>query len=280
MSSEFEKRAPGAINFKGICWRLPAAVAVTLAAVVYNENQPSDNNNRPPSAKTLRLKELPLFAGDFQPVYEALMEEIATSQSLQKLSPTVILDSAITVIEQKPEPAESSGQSAAEIPEIPQGYTVKQGDFLSKIAQEVYGTEKFWPALAHVNGIKSPNLLYVGTQLTILPQNEAESIMESLPPITIPQLRVASATPGIDVSIWDLLAKCESSGDWAANTGNGFFGGLQFHSKTWEAYGGLEFAPRADLATREQQIIVAQRVAYTGYGTNPPQGFGAWPNCP
>lgn len=271
MSSEFEKRAPGALENSIKKWlRLPAAVAVVLAAVVYNENQPTDNDNQLPlSANTLHLDQLPLF-----------MEEIATSEALREISPTVIPDSAITAIEQGPEPVESSGQSAAEITEIPQEYTVKQGDFLSKIAQEVYGNERLWPVLAHVNNINNPNILYAGTRLTVPPPSVAESIMESLPPITIPQLRVASTTPGSDVSIWDLLAnECESSGNWHINTGNGFYGGLQFHPKTWEAYGGLEFAPRADLATREQQIIVAERVAYTGYGNTLPQGFAAWPHC-
>ena len=72
--------------------------------------------------------------------------------------------------------------------------------------------------------------------------------------------------------VWDRLAQCESSGNWHINTGNGFFGGLQFLQATWEGLGGLAFAPRADLATREQQIIVAERVLAK-------QGWGAWPEC-
>jgi len=71
---------------------------------------------------------------------------------------------------------------------------------------------------------------------------------------------------------WDGVAQCESSGNWSINTGNGYYGGLQFSQSTWEAYGGLEFAPRADLATKEQQIVVAER-------TLAGQGIGAWPNC-
>ena len=65
--------------------------------------------------------------------------------------------------------------------------------------------------------------------------------------------RYARFGPGV----WDRLAQCESSGNWAINTGNGFFGGLQFLQATWEGFGGGAFAPRADLASREQQIIVA-----------------------
>ncbi len=71
---------------------------------------------------------------------------------------------------------------------------------------------------------------------------------------------------------WDGVAECESGGNWSINTGNGYYGGLQFSQSTWEAYGGLEFAPRADLATKEQQIVVAER-------TLDGQGVGAWPTC-
>ncbi|MFF4370948.1 transglycosylase family protein [Streptomyces sp. NPDC001594] len=71
---------------------------------------------------------------------------------------------------------------------------------------------------------------------------------------------------------WDCVADCESSGRWAVNTGNGFYGGLQFWHPTWVEYGGLVYAARADLATREQQIRVAEEVLGT-------QGWDAWPVC-
>ncbi|MFF4008811.1 transglycosylase family protein [Streptomyces sp. NPDC001717] len=71
---------------------------------------------------------------------------------------------------------------------------------------------------------------------------------------------------------WDCVADCESSGRWAVNTGNGFYGGLQFWQPTWEEYGGLAFAKRADLASRGQQIRVAQDVLAR-------QGWDAWPVC-
>ncbi|WP_156721700.1 LysM peptidoglycan-binding domain-containing protein [Streptomyces apocyni] len=73
-------------------------------------------------------------------------------------------------------------------------------------------------------------------------------------------------------SPWSCLAECESSGDWQINTGNGYYGGLQFWQPTWEEHGGLTYAARADLATREQQIKVAERVLLT-------QGWEAWPQC-
>ena len=79
----------------------------------------------------------------------------------------------------------------------------------------------------------------------------------------------AAAAPDSD---WDRLAQCESGGNWAINTGNGYHGGLQFSAQTWQAFGGGEFAPTANLATREQQIAVAER-------TLAQQGWGAWPAC-
>ena len=80
--------------------------------------------------------------------------------------------------------------------------------------------------------------------------------------------QAAAATDGE----WDQVARCESGGNWAINTGNGFHGGLQFTSSTWSSHGGGEYAPSAQLATREQQIAVAERVLAN-------QGRGAWPVC-
>jgi len=73
-------------------------------------------------------------------------------------------------------------------------------------------------------------------------------------------------------SVWDTIAACESGGNWAINTGNGYYGGLQFSQSTWEAYGGLAYAARADLASPGEQIAVAER-------TLAGQGWGAWPTC-
>jgi hypothetical protein len=73
--------------------------------------------------------------------------------------------------------------------------------------------------------------------------------------------------------VWERLARCESSGDWGIDTGNGYYGGLQFSEATWKDYGGTEFAPHAHLATREEQIIVATRVR------DDRGGYGSWPAC-
>ncbi len=71
---------------------------------------------------------------------------------------------------------------------------------------------------------------------------------------------------------WDVVAACESSGNWAINTGNGYQGGLQFAPSTWLGFGGGEFASAAHLATRDEQIAVAEKVLAG-------QGKGAWPVC-
>ena len=71
---------------------------------------------------------------------------------------------------------------------------------------------------------------------------------------------------------WDAIAQCESGGNWGINTGNGYYGGLQFSQGTWLAYGGGQYAPTADQASRSQQIAVAER-------TLAGQGIGAWPTC-
>ncbi|MGW5497909.1 transglycosylase family protein [Streptomyces olivaceoviridis] len=75
-----------------------------------------------------------------------------------------------------------------------------------------------------------------------------------------------------DNGVWDRIAQCESGGNWHINTGNGYYGGLQFSAGTWRAYGGTAYAPTADQASRSAQIAVATRVQQA-------QGWGAWPVC-
>ncbi|OIJ87404.1 transglycosylase family protein [Streptomyces colonosanans] len=85
-------------------------------------------------------------------------------------------------------------------------------------------------------------------------------------------LVAAGSASAATATEWDAVAQCESGGNWSINTGNGFYGGLQFTSSTWAAYGGTAYAPRADLATKAQQIAVAEKVLAG-------QGKGAWPVC-
>jgi resuscitation-promoting factor RpfB len=72
----------------------------------------------------------------------------------------------------------------------------------------------------------------------------------------------------VNGAMWDRIAQCESGGNWAINTGNGYYGGLQFDSQTWLGNGGGAFAPRADLASRTQQIAIANKV-YAARGLAP-----------
>lgn len=87
--------------------------------------------------------------------------------------------------------------------------------------------------------------------------------------VIAPTVVAPTVTAGTD---WDRIAECESNGRWGINTGNGYHGGLQFAPSTWRAYGGGQYAPRADLATKSEQIAVAERVRRS-------QGLGAWPTC-
>jgi hypothetical protein len=99
-------------------------------------------------------------------------------------------------------------------------------------------------------------------------------------PTTVPMaatlVTIPTAAPRVVTfngnSVWDALATCESSGNWAANTGNGYYGGLQFSVATWRGYGGAEFAAYPHQATREQQIIVAERLRAA-------RGYQPWPAC-
>ncbi len=75
-----------------------------------------------------------------------------------------------------------------------------------------------------------------------------------------------------DSGVWDRIAQCESGGNWHINTGNGYYGGLQFSAGTWRAYGGSAYAATADQASRSAQIAVASKVQRA-------QGWGAWPVC-
>ncbi|MCZ4076458.1 transglycosylase family protein [Rhodococcus sp. H36-A4] len=105
-----------------------------------------------------------------------------------------------------------------------------------------------------------------------------EKVTETVKVPAQPKVVRIGAKPGTEVppvengSTWDALAQCEATGNWAINTGNGFFGGVQFDQNTWERQGGLKYAPRADLASREEQIAIASV-------TQKSQGWGAWPAC-
>lgn len=83
----------------------------------------------------------------------------------------------------------------------------------------------------------------------------------------------AAAEPASRVGVWDLLARCESGGNWHINTGNGYYGGLQFSRSTWVAHGGARFASYPHRASKAHQILVATRLR------DARGGYGAWPGC-
>ena len=97
----------------------------------------------------------------------------------------------------------------------------------------------------------------------------------SAPPVAVapPPAAAAPAPPTYSgSSVWDDLAQCESGGNWSINTGNGYYGGLQFSYDTWHGYGGGEFAEYPHEASREEQIVVAERLRAA-------RGYAPWPAC-
>ncbi|MFF8027246.1 transglycosylase family protein [Streptomyces sp. NPDC007896] len=85
-------------------------------------------------------------------------------------------------------------------------------------------------------------------------------------------LMAAGSASAATASEWDAVAQCESGGNWSINTGNGYYGGLQFSASTWAAYGGTAYAATANQASRSQQITIGEKVLAA-------QGKGAWPTC-
>ncbi|MGI5195490.1 transglycosylase family protein [Streptomyces sp. CA-288835] len=85
-------------------------------------------------------------------------------------------------------------------------------------------------------------------------------------------LMVSGTASAATASEWDAVAQCESGGNWKINTGNGYYGGLQFSASTWSGYGGTKYAATADQASKAQQIEIAEKVLAG-------QGKGAWPVC-
>jgi LysM repeat protein len=182
----------------------------------------------------------------------------------------------------------------------PASYTVHQGDTLSVIATHAYGSAADWPAIwwANRHQVPNPNMITTGQRLRLpasghvsariahaalaaipaapsapapMPaQAQAGSAPQGDPPAATPVSTAPPASSG--GANWSAIAACESGGNWSANTGNGFYGGLQFTEQTWLAYGGGQYAPSANLASEPEQSAVADRVLAG-------QGIGAWPVC-
>jgi LysM repeat protein len=177
----------------------------------------------------------------------------------------------------------------------PASYTVQPGDSLSAIAAHAYGNGADWPAIwwANRQQVTNPDTIAVGQQLRLptsgqVPPWMARAALAAIPaaspaPAPVTPVTATQADPAVPVQAaaapaasgganWSAIAACESGGNWSANTGNGFYGGLQFTEQTWLAYGGGQYASSANLASQSQQIAVAQQVLAG-------QGTGAWPVC-
>jgi uncharacterized protein YabE (DUF348 family) len=124
------------------------------------------------------------------------------------------------------------------------------------------GTQNVTFAVATVNGVETGRLPVAN--VVVAPARDALLRVGAKPGTEVP--------PVSNGTTWDALSRCEAGGNWAINTGNGFYGGVQFDQNTWERNGGLRYAQRADLATREEQIAIADV-------TRARQGWGAWPVC-
>jgi uncharacterized protein YabE (DUF348 family) len=124
------------------------------------------------------------------------------------------------------------------------------------------GTQDVTFAVAYLNGVETSRLPVANVVIT--PARDGVLRVGAKPGTEVP--------PVSNGGTWDALSRCEAGGNWAINTGNGFYGGVQFDQNTWERQGGLRYAPRADLATKEEQIAIAEV-------TRARQGWGAWPVC-
>lgn len=189
--------------------------------------------------------------------------------------------------------SERSSMSVVEMPDrvevvhhavtpVNTSYEVRAGDTLSSIAQDQMGDANAWPAIYAANKatIPNPNDLGIGWVLIIPPPGTPipappVTVIPRATPVAAPTMQrtVVATAPTVRMSInWDAVAQCESGGNWHINTGNGFYGGLQFDYGTWLSNGGGAYASRADLASREQQIDIANRLFAA-------RGRAPWPVC-
>ncbi|HEX5456735.1 MAG TPA: transglycosylase family protein [Candidatus Saccharimonadales bacterium] len=165
----------------------------------------------------------------------------------------------------------------------PKKITVKTGDTLTKIAKKNKTT---YPRIFYANAkIKDPDVIFTGEKLRIPSKDEKlksrplEGVTHTVPTVMSnvsdrrispsPQpysMRAYSPSSG---SVWDKIAACESGGNWSINTGNGYYGGLQFTASSWRAAGGSGLPSQA---SRSEQIARAKILQSR-------QGWGAWPAC-
>jgi LysM repeat protein len=160
--------------------------------------------------------------------------------------------------------------------------TVQPGDNLTKIGEANSTT---YVRLYNANtNINDPDLIYAGEQLRIPAPDEqladrplpekAQAAIAAAPQALKTERQAAKKTTGTgaivgDGSVWDRLAQCEAGGNWSINTGNGYYGGLQFSASSWRAVGGSGLPSDA---SREEQIMRGQMLQARA-------GWGSWPAC-
>jgi LysM repeat protein len=180
-------------------------------------------------------------------------------------------------------------------------YTVQSGDSLSTIAAHTYGSSADWPAVWWDNRheVANPNVIAAGQKLQLPASGQVpawmahdamaaagDSVTAAAPAASVSSqqsdssasaptsapVSTAASSGGSSSGNWAAIAACESGGNWSDNTGNGYYGGLQFSQQTWQAYGGGKYASSANEASESEQIAVAENVVAG-------QGIGAWPVC-
>lgn len=150
-------------------------------------------------------------------------------------------------------------------------HEVAVGDNLTALAA-AYGFDgdDGWRRLFDANPhVAHPDLLEVGTRVRIPAPGEEFPPREPPPGATARRGARPAAGGAAGGSVWDRLARCESGGNWQANTGNGYYGGLQFSLRSWQAVGGTGYPHEHPRAT---QVAMAERLRAV-------QGWGAWPAC-
>ena len=182
--------------------------------------------------------------------------------------------------------AQAAPQAPAAQPAQAVVVTVEPGDMLVKIAEEHQTT---YVRIFDANTqIANPNIIHPGDVVRVPAADEVLAprplpadapVVAAAAPAATPVAAASVAKPapvaaggGVAGSTWDRLAQCEASGNWAINTGNGYYGGLQFKQSTWLSNGGGQYAAFPHHASKEQQIAIAERVVAG-------QGFNPWPGC-
>lgn len=240
-----------------------AGLALALFAVLVNSPAADAQGNQDASSKSLVSQQFDLL-GSF-----GELPLLASNNAKPAMTKEKVVAAAA--------PVAATEEPAKPAPAADPMVTVKPGDSLTMIATD-YGTT--YVRLFDANtAIADPNVIKPGDVIRI-PKAEEEFASRPLPSAA-PVASVAPAAQAVsrpvvstapavaDGSVWDSLARCESGGNWAINTGNGFYGGLQFTLGSWQGVGGTGYPNQA---SREEQIARAEQLLAR-------QGWGAWPAC-